>query len=173
MRILVTYDIATSDQAGQRRLRKVARAMEGFGVRVQRSVFECDLDAAQIVRLELVARELIDPTRDSVLVYRLMPDRTLRLGTSGPDPVHDRRHRLARLAERRKKAQKGLKQVPVPFGSRRVQRRKAEESPKGIETPSTDTRRGTPRPPQRRRREPSKRGYGSSGASLGLTKLPV
>lgn len=87
MRILVTYDIATSDQAGQRRLRKVARAMEGFGVRVQRSVFECDLDAAQIVRLELVARELIDPTRDSVLVYRLMPDRTLRLGTSGPDPL--------------------------------------------------------------------------------------
>lgn len=87
MRVLVTYDIATGDEAGARRLRRVARMMEGFGIRVQKSVFECDLDPAQLARLEMVAGDLIDSTADSVLVYRLQPDRTLRLGVSGPDPL--------------------------------------------------------------------------------------
>jgi CRISPR-associated protein Cas2 len=90
VRILVTYDIATGDEAGEKRLRRVARAMEGFGIRVQKSVFECDLDPAQLVRLEIVAEELIDPQCDSVIVYRLQAERTLRLGVSGPDPFTPR-----------------------------------------------------------------------------------
>ena len=47
MLMLVTYDVATGDSAGRRRLRRVARLCRDFGQRVQYSVFECDLDAAQ------------------------------------------------------------------------------------------------------------------------------
>ena len=39
MRYLVSYDISDP-----KRLRKVARSLEGFGVRLQYSVFECPLD---------------------------------------------------------------------------------------------------------------------------------
>ena len=41
MRLLITYDVATRDAAGEKRLRRVARACEDYGVRVQKSVFEC------------------------------------------------------------------------------------------------------------------------------------
>uniref|UniRef100_UPI0040287C8E CRISPR-associated endonuclease Cas2 n=2 Tax=Akkermansiaceae TaxID=1647988 RepID=UPI0040287C8E len=49
MYILITYDVATDDKAGQRRLRQVARACENVGQRVQNSVFECELPPAQLV----------------------------------------------------------------------------------------------------------------------------
>ncbi|MEN0067824.1 MAG: CRISPR-associated endonuclease Cas2 [Myxococcota bacterium] len=86
MRLLVAYDIETRDDAGERRLREVARLMEGFGIRVQRSVFECELNSAQQAKLEMSIAAVIDPRCDSVLVYRLAPQKTLRLGKSGPDP---------------------------------------------------------------------------------------
>lgn len=41
MLILITYDVSTAEKAGQRRLRRVARACEDYGTRVQKSVFEC------------------------------------------------------------------------------------------------------------------------------------
>ena len=43
MRIVVSYDVSDD-----RRRRKVAKIMEGYGYRVQYSVFECDLDADQM-----------------------------------------------------------------------------------------------------------------------------
>ena len=46
MLILVTYDIADP-----RRLRRVAKVSEGFGRRVQKSVFECELDERGLNRL--------------------------------------------------------------------------------------------------------------------------
>jgi len=50
MLILVTYDVSTVEKAGQRRLRRVAQACEDYGVRVQKSVFEC-----QVGRMEWVS----------------------------------------------------------------------------------------------------------------------
>ena len=47
MLVLVTYDVSTETAAGRRRLRKVAKACVDYGQRVQNSVFECMLDAAQ------------------------------------------------------------------------------------------------------------------------------
>ncbi len=41
MLILVCYDVSTIEAAGRRRLRRVAQACEDYGVRVQKSVFEC------------------------------------------------------------------------------------------------------------------------------------
>ena len=47
MLILITYDVNTMDADGKRRLRQVAKKCVAHGQRVQNSVFECLLDAAQ------------------------------------------------------------------------------------------------------------------------------
>ena len=51
MLMLVTYDVSTTDPAGRRRLRRVAKACADYGQRVQFSVFECQIDPAQWARL--------------------------------------------------------------------------------------------------------------------------
>ena len=52
MLVLVCYDVSTETKAGRRRLRRVARVCEGTGQRVQKSVFECQVDVAQFETLE-------------------------------------------------------------------------------------------------------------------------
>jgi len=52
MLVLVSYDVSTRNEAGRRRLRRVARLCENKGQRVQNSVFECLVDAAQWVTAE-------------------------------------------------------------------------------------------------------------------------
>ena len=44
MRVLVCYDVANTDSAGARRLRRIAEACKDHGVRVQFSLFECQLE---------------------------------------------------------------------------------------------------------------------------------
>ena len=51
MRVLVTYDVSTVEAAGRRRLRRVAQACEDYGVRVQKSVFECQVGDTEWARL--------------------------------------------------------------------------------------------------------------------------
>ena len=70
MDILVTYDVVTSDPTGQRRLERVAKVCEGYGSRVQYSVFECRLSAAKYVLLIADLRGVMDPRLDSINVYR-------------------------------------------------------------------------------------------------------
>lgn len=71
MMILITYDINTGTLAGQKRLRKVARACQDYGQRVQNSVFECLLDSAQLTQLKHRLTELIDVEKDSLRFYQL------------------------------------------------------------------------------------------------------
>jgi CRISPR-associated protein Cas2 len=71
MLVLVTYDVKTEDQAGRRRLRRVARACLDFGQRVQFSVFECEVDPAQWVALRARLMGEIDTDSDSLRFYRL------------------------------------------------------------------------------------------------------
>ena len=71
MEVLVAYDVATDTPEGRRRLRAVAKACEGFGQRVQKSVFECKLTAAQLEQLVFSLRRRIDEQEDSLRVYRL------------------------------------------------------------------------------------------------------
>ena len=40
MMLVVSYDVNTTDAAGEKRLRKVAKLCEAYGCRVQNSVFE-------------------------------------------------------------------------------------------------------------------------------------
>ena len=56
----MAYDVSTELAAGRTRLRKVAKICEGFGQRVQKSVFECVLSEMQLVQLEHRLRGVID-----------------------------------------------------------------------------------------------------------------
>lgn len=71
MMVLITYDVNTETSAGQKRLRKVAKACEDYGQRVQHSVFECLIDPAQLKQLQARLDELIDVKTDSVRYYYL------------------------------------------------------------------------------------------------------
>jgi len=71
MMVLITYDVNTETPAGQKRLRKVAKQCENYGQRVQNSVFECLIDAAQLRKLKHLLTELIDPDKDSLRFYYL------------------------------------------------------------------------------------------------------
>ena len=71
MMVLITYDVNTVSTAGQKRLRKVAKACEDFGQRVQNSVFECLLDPAQLTILKNKLLGIIDVKSDSLRVYYL------------------------------------------------------------------------------------------------------
>ena len=71
MLVLVTYDVNTETAAGRKRLRKVTKACVNHGQRVQNSVFECLLDAAQYAMFKAQLTELIDPAADSLRFYQL------------------------------------------------------------------------------------------------------
>ena len=71
MLVLITYDVNTETAAGRKRLRKVAKACVNHGQRVQNSVFECLLNAAQYAILKDKLISLIDPEIDSLRFYRL------------------------------------------------------------------------------------------------------
>ena len=67
-RYLVSYDIASP-----KRLRKVARTVEGFGTRLQYSVFECPLDDMRLEKLKAALWEIIHHEADQVLFISLGP----------------------------------------------------------------------------------------------------
>jgi CRISPR-associated protein Cas2 len=74
MRLLITYDVATPDKAGERRLRRVARACEDYGTRVQKSVFECTLGDTDWVLLKSRLLAEMDIRQDSLRVYHVGAD---------------------------------------------------------------------------------------------------
>ncbi len=71
MLVLITYDVNTEDAEGRRRLRLIAKQCVNYGQRVQNSVFECILDAAQCKALQHTLREIMDEQKDSLRFYRL------------------------------------------------------------------------------------------------------
>ncbi len=71
MLILVTYDVNTETPQGKTRLRKVARECKNYGQRVQNSVFECLLDAAQYAAFKARLEAMIDKNTDSLRFYIL------------------------------------------------------------------------------------------------------
>jgi CRISPR-associated protein Cas2 len=74
MRILIAYDVATADPVGARRLRRVAQACSDYGQRVQKSVFECQLDAVHWAVLRARLLREIDTSQDSLRFYFLDED---------------------------------------------------------------------------------------------------
>lgn len=71
MLMLITYDVSVVTPEGRRRLRNIAKTCLDYGVRVQNSVFECEVDLAQFVQLKNELLELYDPEEDSLRFYSL------------------------------------------------------------------------------------------------------
>ncbi len=89
MLILVTYDVATVEKAGQRRLRRVAQACEDYGVRVQKSVFECQVGQTEWVQLkDRLVRE-IKVDEDSLRFYFLNETARYKIEHHGVDKPLD------------------------------------------------------------------------------------
>ena len=80
MLVIVTYDVNVASLNGQKRLRKVAKLCERHGIRVQNSVFEVLVDAAQMAKLKA---SVIDLDQDSVRFYRLGNNYQGRIDTMG------------------------------------------------------------------------------------------
>lgn len=75
MLVIVCYDVNTETREGRRRLRRVARVCEGIGQRVQKSVFECQIDLMKMEELERRLLAEIKPEEDNLRLYRLAESR--------------------------------------------------------------------------------------------------
>lgn len=71
MLVIVCYDVNTETREGRRRLRRVAKVCEGMGQRVQKSVFECQVDRMQFEELERRLTEEIKVDEDNLRLYRI------------------------------------------------------------------------------------------------------
>lgn len=71
MMVLVSYDVSTTDAAGRKRLRKVAKQCQNYGQRVQNSVFEIDTDYGTFLKVKDALLKLIDQEQDSLRFYYL------------------------------------------------------------------------------------------------------
>lgn len=89
MLVLVSYDVCTIDLTGKRRLRHVAKACENYGVRVQNSVFECNVDQAQWTALKARLLDVYEPEADSLRFYFLGNNYKHRIEHQGAKPSVD------------------------------------------------------------------------------------
>ena len=71
MLVVVAYDVNTETKEGRKRLRHVAKICTNVGIRVQNSVFECHVDAAECKVLKHRLEQAIDTERDSLRFYYL------------------------------------------------------------------------------------------------------
>lgn len=89
MYFLVTYDVNTLTKEGRRRLRHVAKICEGYGQRVQYSVFECSVTDIELERMKQRLVKIIEPDEDSLRFYRLSGPREEVVDAYGRDGYID------------------------------------------------------------------------------------
>lgn len=83
MELLVTYDVSTITPEGRRRLRQVAQICEGYGLRVQKSVFEVVCTDAELLTLKDSITRVIDHAADSIRIYRMQAGAFQQAATLG------------------------------------------------------------------------------------------
>ncbi len=87
MLVLVVYDIPND-----KRRNKLATFLEGYGRRVQYSVFECFLDLAEMRKLHQQVAKRVAESEDNVRFYWITTDalsQVLTIGSDGPKPPPD------------------------------------------------------------------------------------
>ncbi|MYL25029.1 CRISPR-associated endonuclease Cas2 [Halomonas alkaliantarctica] len=89
MMVLVTYDISLEDPDGPGRLRRVAKVCLDYGVRVQYSVFECEVEPAQWVIFRDQLLSIYDEKQDSLRFYKLGKNWKNRIEHHGAKPAPD------------------------------------------------------------------------------------
>ncbi len=89
MYVLVTYDVATGDAEGRRRLRRVAKTCLDYGQRVQNSVFELSVDPAQWTECKNRLLKEANVDEDSLRFYYLGQNWRKRVEHHGAKPSWD------------------------------------------------------------------------------------
>jgi CRISPR-associated protein Cas2 len=93
MLVLVTYDVSVISPGGQKRLRNIAKTCLDYGMRVQNSVFECEVEPAQFVVFKNQLISIFDPQEDSLRFYFLGKNGRQRVEHIGAkstyDPIRD------------------------------------------------------------------------------------
>ncbi len=72
MLYILAYDISTENAAGRKRLRKIAQACENYGQRVQKSVFEFQLNEKKFLQLKSEVLNLMNTKKDNVRIYKII-----------------------------------------------------------------------------------------------------
>ena len=83
MWIIVAYDVRTDEAKGRKRLRRVAQVCKDFGQRVQKSVFECQVDDMKFEELRRRLLREINDEDDNLRLYRLTEPREQHVETYG------------------------------------------------------------------------------------------
>ena len=89
MLVLITYDVSVVTADGRKRLRNIAKTCLDYGMRVQNSVFECEVDPAQFTVLKNELTEIYNPEEDSLRFYFLGKEGRRRVEHLGAKPVAD------------------------------------------------------------------------------------
>ena len=89
MMVLVTYDVSTIEAGGPRRLRRLAKACQDFGQRVQNSVFEIEVDPSEWTALKKRLEDIFHPKHDSLRYYYLGANWQRRVEHFGAKPTTD------------------------------------------------------------------------------------
>ncbi|MBB5235201.1 CRISPR-associated endonuclease Cas2 [Deinococcus budaensis] len=87
--LLICYDVNTETSAGRKRLRRVAKVCVAHGQRVQNSVFEVSVNDVQLLALRDQLLREMDPSEDSVRIYRLRQPRDKFVEAFGRDGYRD------------------------------------------------------------------------------------
>ena len=89
MLVVVAYDVSTESEAGKKRLRRVAKVCENVGQRVQNSVFECLVDAAQWTKVRAHLVREAELAEDSLRFYFLGDNWRHRVEHVGAKKTYD------------------------------------------------------------------------------------
>ncbi|WP_432452144.1 CRISPR-associated endonuclease Cas2 [Agarivorans sp. QJM3NY_29] len=89
MMVLITYDVSLQDDGGQRRLRHLAKTCLDYGVRVQYSVFECEITYAQWLSFKAKLLNIYDEEVDSLRFYKLGKGWRSKVEHHGAKPALD------------------------------------------------------------------------------------
>ena len=83
MLVLIAYDVKTSTKEGRKRLQRVAKLCVNYGQRVQKSVFECSVDPAQLVEMKHKLERIIDNDSDNIRIYHMGKNWERKIETLG------------------------------------------------------------------------------------------
>ena len=78
----ISYDIANS-----KRLSKVSRLLQNFGIRIQYSFFECEMEKSQLEVLKEALLKIINKKQDSIRIYPICEDCIRETSTLGEGDI--------------------------------------------------------------------------------------
>lgn len=89
MLVLITYDVSVLTREGRRRLRNIAKTCLDYGLRVQNSVFECEIEPADWVVLKSTLLDIYEAKEDSLRFYQLGAKGRQKIEHFGAKPAPD------------------------------------------------------------------------------------